>query len=67
MFTLASGYQVVTVDGIEAAEELLNSVEPSTELVQSHVETVREQRTGGQENSLLEVPITRFLFIFRTV
>ena len=65
--TLASTYRVVTADGIEAAEKLLNSLEPGTELVQSQIETVREQQSGEQENTLLEVPITRFLFILRTV
>lgn len=64
---MASGYRVVTVDGIEAAEKLLNSLEPGTELVQSHIETARVQRSDEQENTLLEVPVTRFLFIIRTV
>ena len=64
---MASAYRVVTLDGIEAAEELVNSLEAGTELVQSHIETVREQQTGEQENTLLEVPVTRFLFILRTI
>jgi hypothetical protein len=65
--TLAIAYRVVTVDGVEAAERLLNSLEPGTDLVQSHIETVRDQPSGEQENTLLDVPVTRFLFIFRTV
>jgi len=64
---LASAYRVVTVDGVEAAEKLLNALEPGTSLVQSHIEMVREQRSGEQENTLLEVPVTRFLFILETV
>ncbi len=64
---MASAYRIVTVDGIEAAEKLLNSLEPGTTLIQSHIETVREQRSGEQENTLLEVPVTRFLFILQTV
>jgi hypothetical protein len=63
---LASAYRVVTVDGTEAAEQLLNSLDPGTTLVQSHIESVREQLSGEQENTLLEVPVTRFLFILRT-
>ena len=60
-------YQVMTADGTEAAEKLLNdTVGPNTELIHSHIETVREQRSGEQENALLEVPVTRFMFIFRT-
>jgi hypothetical protein len=64
---LASVYWVVTVDGIEAAEKLLNSLAPDTSVVQSHIVTAREQRSGEQENTLLEVPVTRFLFILKTV
>jgi len=65
-FTLASAYRVVTVDGIEAAEKLLNSLDAGTTLVQSHVESVREQASGEQENTMLGVPVTRFVFILRT-
>jgi hypothetical protein len=66
--TLASAYRVMTVDGVEEAEKLLNAtVGPETELVHSHIETVREQRSGEQENTMLEVPVTRFMFIFKTV
>jgi hypothetical protein len=66
---LASTYRILTADGVEAAERLLNeTVGPGTDLVHSHIESVREQRTGEQENTLLEVvPVTRFMFIFRTV
>jgi hypothetical protein len=66
---LASGYRILTADGVEAAERLLNeTVRPGTELVHSHIESVRDRRTGEQENTLLEaVPVTRFMFIFRTV
>ena len=66
---MASAYRILTADGVEAAERLLNeTVGPETELVHSHIESVREQRTGEQENTLLEVvPVTRFTFIFRTV
>jgi hypothetical protein len=65
---LASGYRILTVDGVEAAEGLLNeTVGPGTELVHSHIESVREQRTAEQENTQLEVPATRFMFIFRRV
>jgi hypothetical protein len=64
---VASAYRVMTADGIEAAEKLLNdTVDPKTELIHSHIETVRDQRSGQQENTLLEVPVTRFMFIFRT-
>jgi hypothetical protein len=56
----------MTADGIEAAEKLLNdTVGPNTELIHSHMETTREQRSGEQANTLLEVPVTRFMFIFR--
>ena len=66
--SLASGYRILTADGVEAAEKLLGeTVGPGTELVHSHIESVREQRAGEQENTLLEVPVTRFMFIFRTV
>jgi hypothetical protein len=64
---MASAYRIMTADGIEAAEKLLNdTVGPHTELVHSQIETTRDQRSGEQDNSLLQVPVTRFIFIFRT-
>jgi hypothetical protein len=60
-------YRILSVDGQEAAEKLLNeTVGPDTELVHSHIETVRGQPSGEQENILLGVPVSRFTFIFQS-
>ena len=61
-------YRILSVDGAEAAEQLLNEIlDQTTELVSSHVVTVgRESATETQENAMLQVPVTRFTFIVRT-
>ncbi len=60
-------YRIVSVDGHEAAEKLLNeTVGPNTELVHTHVATVRQDPLGEQENVMVGVPVTRFTFIFRS-
>ena len=54
------------VDGQEAAEKVLNeTVAPNTEPIQSHIETVREQSPDDQENTMLDVEVTRYTFILR--
>jgi hypothetical protein len=59
-------YSILSVDGQEAAEKLLNeTMRPDTELVTTHIETVRQEPAGEQENILLGGPVTRFTFIFR--
>ena len=59
-------YSILSVDGQQAAEKLLNdSVSSGIELVHSHIETVRQEPDGEQENVMLGVPVTRFTFIFR--
>jgi hypothetical protein len=60
-------YSILSVDGQEAAEKLLNeTVGRDTELVHSHIETGRHQPAGGeQDNNLLGVSVSRFTFIFR--
>jgi hypothetical protein len=60
-------YRIVSVDGQEAAEKLLNdTVGPDAELVHTYVATVRQDPGGEQENVMVGVPITRFTFIFRS-
>jgi hypothetical protein len=60
-------YSIRSVDGEEAAEELLNdSVNSGAELVSSHLQVV-QQAAGDQENSMLGVPVMRFTFIFKDV
>jgi hypothetical protein len=45
-------YSILTVNGDEAAEKLLNeTTRADTELVHSHVDTVRQERAGEQETS----------------
>jgi hypothetical protein len=64
---MAASYRIVSVDGNEAAEQLLNeTVSPNTELVQAHIQTVRQEPSDGQENTLLETTVSRFTFIFKT-
>jgi hypothetical protein len=64
---MAPRYRIVSADGHEAAERLLNeTVGSTTELVHSHVHTAREERDGEQDNVMLEMPVTRFTFILRS-
>jgi hypothetical protein len=59
-------YTIVSVDGQQEAEKLLNdTVGPGVELVHSHIETARQEPDGAQENVMLGVPVIRFTFIFR--
>jgi hypothetical protein len=61
-------YRILSIDGNEAAEKLLNeTVDPGTQLVHSHIQTVHGEVSGEQDNSLLGVPVTRFTFVFRTL
>ena len=61
-------YQIISVDGAEQAEQLLNdTVKANTELVHSSVHTVQQEPAGEQENVLLGVATMRFTFIFRTL
>ena len=63
---MGAKYRIIAVDGQEAAEKLLNeTVGPNTELIQSHIETVRAESTGDQENTMLDAEVTRYTFIFR--
>jgi hypothetical protein len=60
-------YRIFTVDGTEAAEKWLNdSVAEGAVLVHSQVETIRDIPEGEQQNTMLAVPVTRFIFIFNT-
>ncbi|MBO0728121.1 MAG: hypothetical protein J2P57_02605 [Acidimicrobiaceae bacterium] len=60
-------YRIVSVDGQDAAEKVLNeTVRPDVELVHTHVASVQGDRSGAQENVMLGVPLTRFTFIFRS-
>lgn len=60
-------YRILSVDGQESAEKLLNeTVDSSTELVHCHIETVQQDRSE-QANTMLGVPVTRFTFVFRTL
>jgi hypothetical protein len=59
-------YSILSVNGPEAAEKLLNeTMRPGTELIDTHIDTVRQEPAGDQENVLLSQPVTRFTFIFR--
>jgi hypothetical protein len=61
-------HRILSVDGSEAAEKLLNEmVDASTELVHCHIETVQQDRSSEQANTMLGVPVTRFTFVFRTL
>ena len=58
-------YSIVTVDGQEEAEKVLNqTVEAGGELIQSHIYAARHESPGEQQNSMLAVSVTRFTFIF---
>ena len=58
-------YSILSVNGPEAAEKLLNeTMRPDTELIDTHIDTVR-QEPDEHENVLLGQPVTRFTFIFR--
>jgi hypothetical protein len=58
-------YSILSVNGPEAAEKLLNeTMRADTELIDTHIDTVR-QEPGEHENVLLGQPVTRFTFIFR--
>ncbi len=60
-------FKIISVDGNEAAERLLNeTVGPTTRLVQAHIQTVTEGSGGEQDNILLGTTVTRFTFIFST-
>ena len=64
---MISKYSIVTVDGQAEAEKLLNeTVNGTTDLVQSHIYLGRTQQNGEQENVMMEMPVMRFTFIFRT-
>jgi hypothetical protein len=59
-------YSILSVNGPEAAEKLLNeTMRADTELIDTHIDTVRQEPTGEQENVLLNQSVTRFTFIFR--
>jgi hypothetical protein len=59
-------YSILSVNGPEAAERLLNeTMRADTELIDTHIDTVRQEPTGEHENVLLGQPVTRFTFIFR--
>ncbi len=61
-------YRIISVDGTEPAEQLLNdTVDMNTELVHSHIHAVHQEPAGEQENVMLGVPTMRFTFIFRTL
>jgi hypothetical protein len=61
-------HRILSADGPEAAEKLLDeTVDPTTELVHCHMETVQQDRSGEQANTMLGVPVTRFTFIFKTL
>jgi hypothetical protein len=61
-------YRILSVDGQETAEKLLNeTVDSGTELVHCHIETVQQDRSAEQANTMLGVPVSRFTFVFRTL
>jgi hypothetical protein len=60
-------YRIISVDGSEPAEQLLNdTVNADTELVHTHIHTVQQEPPGEQDNVLLGLPTMRFTFIFKT-
>jgi hypothetical protein len=61
-------YSILSIDGQEAAEKLLNeTVDSRTELVHCHIDTVQQDRSSEQANTMLGVPVNRFTFVFRTL
>jgi hypothetical protein len=59
-------YSILSANGQEAAEKLLNeTMRAGTELIDTHIDTVRQEPNGEQENVLLDQQVTRFTFIFR--
>jgi hypothetical protein len=61
-------YRILSIDGQEAAEKLLNeTADSATELVHCHIDTVQQDRSLEQANTMLGVPVTRFTFVFRTL
>jgi hypothetical protein len=65
---VTASYRVVTVDGNDSAENLLNEAAGANErLVASHVETVPEgSASEHQDNVMLGGSVNRFTFILVT-